>query len=116
MPIHKAVVLVVEDHPFIRMDAVDLASAAGFEVLEAGSADEAILILQARPDIHLVFTDVEMPGTMDGIKLAHYIRGRWPPVKLIVTSGRSLLSESHLPEGAKFFVKPYLDHTLIQQF
>src|SRR5271170_1529536 len=98
----KAVVLVVEDNPLIRMCAVDLVLAAGFEALEAGDADEAIRILEARADIHLVFTDVSMPGSMDGIKLSHYIRKRWPPVN----------DESHLPVGAGFFSKPYNDARL----
>ncbi len=107
------VILVVEDIPLIRMGAVELLTAAGFQVVEADSADEAIRVLESRPDIHLVFTDVGMPGTMDGIKLSHYIRHRWPPVKLIVASGQAIVDESHLPVGAKFFVKPYDDSTII---
>ena len=109
----KAIVLVVEDDPLIRMCAVDLISDAGFETLEAGSADEAIRILESRHDVHLVFTDVEMPGTMDGVKLAHYIRNRWPPVKLIVASGRTIIDEAHLPEGTRFFAKPYMDRAIL---
>ena len=69
-----AVVLVVEDHPLIRLNSVDELETAGFEVLEAGNADEAISLLKARADVQLVFTDVEMPGTMDGVKLSHFIR------------------------------------------
>ena len=110
----KAVVLVVEDSPLIRMGAVDLVVAAGFEALEASDAGEAIRILEARPDIHIVFTDVGMPGTMDGIKLSHYIRSRWPPVKLIVVSGKTVVAESHLPVGARFFFKPYDDSTIVE--
>jgi len=101
------VILVVEDVHLIRMAAVDLLVEAGFEVLEADSADEAIGILERRQDIHLVFTDVQMPGTMDGVKLSHYIRQRWPPVKLIVASGQAILDESQLPTGTRFFAKPY---------
>jgi two-component system, response regulator PdtaR len=89
------------------MGDVDLIVAAGFEALEASSADEAIRILEARSDIHLVFTDVSMPGSMDGIKLSHCIRDRWPPVKFIVASGKTIVDESHLPAGARFFSKPY---------
>jgi CheY-like chemotaxis protein len=110
----KAVVLVVEDNPLIRLCAMDLVLAAGFEALEAGDADEAIGILEARPDIHLVFTDVSMPGSMDGIKLAHYIRDRWPPVKLIVASGNTIVEESHLPAGASFFSKPYDEGAIVE--
>jgi two-component system, response regulator PdtaR len=107
MQYDKAVVLVVEDSALIRMGVVDLIVASGFEALEASSADEAIRILEARSDIRLVFTDVSMPGSMDGIKLSHYIRDRWPPVKLIVASGKTIVDESHLPAGARFFSKPY---------
>ena len=100
----KAVVLVVEDSAIIRMCAVDLVMSAGYEALEASDADQAILILESRADIDLVFTDVQMPGTMDGIKLAHHIRNRWPPVKLIVASGKAIIAESSLPEGSSAVV------------
>ena len=114
MPQAKAVVLVVEDDEIIRMGALDLIRWAGFEAIEAANADDAIKILEARLDIHLVFTDVEMPGTMDGIKLSHYIRERWPPIKLIVASGRTIVEQSSLPEGARFFGKPYDENDLVQ--
>jgi len=103
---------VVEDNTIIRMGAVDLVLSAGYEALEAFDADEAIRIMESRDDIDLVFTDVQMPGTMDGIKLSHYIRERWPPVKLIVASGNAILEESSLPGGSMFFPKPYDDHTI----
>jgi CheY-like chemotaxis protein len=111
---HTAVVLVVEDNALIRTGMLDSVAAAGFETLEAGSADEAIRILEARPDIHIVFTDVGMAGAMDGIKLSHYIRNRWPPVKLIVTSGKFPIDQSHLPVGAMFFPKPYDESAIIE--
>lgn len=107
-----AVVLVVEDDPIIRMGALDLVRSAGYEALEAGDADEAIRILERRSDVDLVFTDVQMPGTVDGIKLAHYIRDRWPPVKLLVASGNAILDESSLPTGSRYFSKPYDDHAI----
>jgi CheY-like chemotaxis protein len=110
----EEVVLVVEDVPIIRMGAVDLVISAGFRALEASHADEAIRILEARSDIRLVFTDVGMPGSMDGIKLAHYIRNRWPPVKLIVASGKDIVDPSGLPVGARFFSKPYGDNAIIE--
>ncbi len=112
MAVSDAVVLVVEDNPLILMSALDLVATAGFEGVGAANADEAIAILEARADIRLVFTDVEMPGTIDGVKLAHYIRKRWPPIHLIVASGRAILKESQLPAGSLFFSKPY-DHNLI---
>ncbi len=99
--------LIVEDELLLRIDAVDMITAAGFEVLEAGNADEAIGILEARPDVTVVFTDIQMPGSMDGLKLAQAIRGRWPPIKIVATSGRSNIEEIDLPEGGRFLPKPY---------
>jgi two-component system, response regulator PdtaR len=110
----EGVVLVVEDHPLVRMGVLELMIEAGFETLEASSAGEAIQILEARPDIHLVLTDAEMPGTMDGIELAHYIRNRWPPVKLIVVSGKVVIDPQELPSGAKFFPKPYRETSIVE--
>lgn len=103
----RVVVLVVEDEPLIRLNAVAMIEDAGFEVLEAANADEAILILENRSDIRIVFTDVHMPGSMDGLRLAHAVRDRWPPIKLIVTSGQMTVSEDELPLGGRFFSKPY---------
>ncbi|MGV1896431.1 response regulator [Agrobacterium vitis] len=110
----RPIILVVEDSPLIRMGAIDLVISAGYEALEAGDADEAIRILESRDDIDLVFTDVQMPGTMDGIKLSHYIRDRWPPVKLIIASGAAILEESMLPGGSRFFSKPYDELTITE--
>jgi CheY-like chemotaxis protein len=103
----RPVVLIVEDEILLRMDAVDMVGAAGFEVIEAGNADEAIEILETRPDITVVFTDIQIPGSMDGLKLARAIRGRWPPIKIIATSGRLNVEEIDLPEGGRFLPKPY---------
>ena len=100
-------ILIVEDEPLVRLCAVDTVAAAGFDVIEAASADEAIRILESRSDIGVVFTDIQMPGSMDGLKLAHAVRNRWPPIKVIVTSGRELVTEYDLPEGGRFFAKPY---------
>jgi CheY-like chemotaxis protein len=99
--------LIVEDEFLIRMDAVDMVKSAGFEVVEAESADEAIIILEDRPDITVVFTDVQMPGSMDGLKLAAAIRGRWPPIKIVATSGLRDIGEDDLPAGSRFLPKPY---------
>jgi len=103
----RAAVLIVEYEPLIRMGAVYLIEDAGFEVYEAASADVAIALLELHKDICLIFTDVDMPGSMDGLKLAHYVRGRWPPVKIIVTSGHVKVTEESLPAGALFLPKPY---------
>jgi CheY-like chemotaxis protein len=80
---------------------------AGFTVCEAANADAAIVLLQSNPNIRMLFTDVDMPGGMNGLKLAAAVRNRWPPVKIIVTSGQFELSDADLPEGGRFFAKPY---------
>jgi CheY-like chemotaxis protein len=103
----RPVVLVVEDEVLLRMNAADMVSAAGFDVVEAENADEAIAILDARRDITVVFTDIQMPGSMDGLKLARAVRGRWPPIKIIATSGRVDVQTADLPEGGRFLQKPY---------
>jgi two-component system, response regulator PdtaR len=105
----KAVVavLIVEDEFLLRMDAASFIEDAGFLVYEAENADEAIRLLELHATIRFVFTDVNMPGSMDGLKLAHYVRGRWPPVKIIITSGLGHLREEDLPAGAVFVKKPY---------
>ena len=103
----RPVVLIVEDEFLLRMHAVDMIQAAGFEVVEAADADQAIDILETRPDITVVFTDIQMPGSMDGLKLAQAIRGRWPPIKIVATSGRVNVAEADLPEGGRFLPKPY---------
>jgi CheY-like chemotaxis protein len=100
-------ILIVEDETLVRLSAVKIIEEAGFQVVEAANADEAIRILEFRSDIEVVFTDIHMPGSMDGLKLAHAVRDRWPPIKIIVTSGRDLLMGQNLPEGGRFFAKPY---------
>lgn len=85
-PAGRPVVLIVEDEPLMRLMAIDVVEDAGFDAVAATDADEAIRILKACSDIRIVFTDVEMPGSMDGIKLAMAVRDRWPPIKIIVTS------------------------------
>jgi CheY-like chemotaxis protein len=103
----RPVVLIVEDEFLLRMDAVDMIAGAGFEVVEAANADQAIEILEARRDITVVFTDIQMPGSMDGLRLVQAIRGRWPPIKIVATSGRANVAETDLPEGGRFLPKPY---------
>ena len=103
----RPVVLIVEDEFLLRMDAADMIRQAGFEAIEAANADQAIEILQARTDITVVFTDIQMPGSMDGLKLARAVRGRWPPIKIIATSGRVHVGETDLPKGGRFLPKPY---------
>jgi CheY-like chemotaxis protein len=116
MTIEKPVILVVEDEILVRLTAVAIAEDAGFEVLSATTADEALSVLEARADVRLVFTDVQMPGSMDGLRLAHALRDRWPPVELIVTSGRCHIRANDLPDRGRFIAKPYDFDALSQAF
>lgn len=102
-------ILVVDDEPLIRLGLAFQAVEWGYEVVEAGSADDAISELQRHPDIRLVVTDVDMPGSMDGVKLAHFVRERWPPIALIVVSGKRAIEATVLPDGCRFFEKPLRD-------
>lgn len=100
-------VLVVEDETFIRMDAVDVLRAAGFAVEEAVNADQAIGMLERGSGIQLIFTDIDMPGSMNGLKLVAAVRERWPPVRIIATSGHFNVQAGDLPPDARFISKPY---------
>ena len=113
MPDSPVYVLVVEDDFLNRLHAVNLVEDAGYIAVEASNADEAITILEARKDIRIVFTDIDMPGSMDGLKLAHAIRERWPPIELILTSGHFDLRDDEIPERGRFFPKPYRDQEII---
>lgn len=99
-------VLVVEDEMVLRMRAVDIVEDAGFSAVEAVNADQAISILEARSDISLLFTDIQMPGSMDGLKLAHAVHDRWPAIKIILVSGQVNPSEAERPADSRFFGKP----------
>jgi two-component system, response regulator PdtaR len=107
MTSEKPVILVVEDEAVVRLMAIIVAEESGFEALSAATADEAIKILESRSDIRLVFTDVNMPGSMNGLRLAHAVRGRWPPVELLVTSAVGNITAKDLPQRGRFLPKPY---------
>jgi two-component system, response regulator PdtaR len=100
-------VLIVEDEFLLRMDAVEFIKDSGFKVYQASGADEAIAVLELHNDIRAVFTDIQMPGSMDGLKLAHYVRGRWSPVQLIITSGHARPPAEDMPVGSGYVGKPY---------
>lgn len=107
-------VLVVEDDPLLLIDAIDLVEDAGFTAYSARNADEAIARMENHPDIRILFTDVDMPGTMDGLKLARAVRDRWPPVTIIVTSGLRSVTQSDMPEHGLFFAKPYPPNSVVR--
>lgn len=102
----QARLLVVEDDGLIRLDLVDTLADLGFDVLDAADADEAIALLEGDGSIAAVLTDIDMPGSMDGVQLAQVVHDRWPLAKVIVISGRYIPMEGALPPGTKFVTKP----------
>jgi CheY-like chemotaxis protein len=110
---HRMVVLAVEDEPIVRMSMADFLDDAGFKVFEAVNADEAIALLQARSDVQVVVTDIEMPGSMNGLEMARVVRVRWPSVGIVVTSGRVRPGSHDLMDGVVFLSKPYLPDAVI---
>ncbi len=106
-------VLVVEDEPIIRLGIVSSIEDAGHDVVEASNADEAVRQLSAVGGIEVIVTDVDMPGSMDGIDLAQHARRGWPEIGLIVISGKVGVMPGQLPSGARFMSKPFLEPQLI---
>jgi CheY-like chemotaxis protein len=106
-------VLVVEDEMLLRMSALDMVEDAGFTPVEAVDADEAVAILESRSDIALLFTDIQMPGSMDGLGLAHAVHKRWPPIKIILVSGQLKETSIDIPADSRFFGKPLADKEMI---
>jgi CheY-like chemotaxis protein len=115
IPPSLPVVLIVEDEPLLRMMAVDMVEDAGFEAVEAADATQAVRILEKRSDIRIVFTDIDMPRGMDGMRLAAAIRDRWPPIEIILTSGHFNAPDVKLPVRAVFFPKPYREEQVIAE-
>ena len=105
--------LIVEDDQLLKLLTVDIVEEAGFATLEASDAEEAIAILAAQPDIAILLTDVNMPGSMDGLKLAHAVRDRWPHIKIVVVSARGDISAADIPVDGHFFRKPYQTDVMI---
>jgi CheY-like chemotaxis protein len=112
-PKPQPIVLVIEDEPLLRMDAVQMLEDAGYNTVEAGNADEAIALLEIREDIRFVFTDIQMPGSMDGLKLSWAIRDRWPPIEMIITSGQRNPTAEDMPARVRFLPKPYDSKRLV---
>jgi CheY-like chemotaxis protein len=107
------VVLLVEDEPLVRMTAVDELEEAGFHVIEAANADVALQVLEALSDeIQVLFTDVDMPGSMNGMALAEHVNARWPHILLLISSGYSAPHPSEIPDHGHFIAKPYLGDTI----
>jgi CheY-like chemotaxis protein len=109
------IVLIVEDDMILRMRSVDIVEDAGYTPVEAVDADEALGILQSRSDIALLFTDIQMPGSMDGLQLAHAVYERWPQLKIILVSGQLKLSSAEIPRDSRFFGKPVVSDEIITE-
>jgi len=108
-------ILVVEDEALIRMVSADVLADAGFRVLEAQNADEAIAIMKGADRIKMMFTDIRMPGRMDGLELATFVHAHWPDVRLLVTSGHRVLADHEIPDGGRFVSKPYDLRSLVAE-
>jgi CheY-like chemotaxis protein len=102
-----ALVLIVEDEALLRSNASEILAEAGHQTIEAANAHEALVILEGRPDVEVVFSDNHMPGALDGLRLLNLVARRWPSIRLILTSGRGLPSDELLPFGGIFLPKPY---------
>ena len=109
------IVLIVEDDMILRMRSVDIVEDAGYTPVEAVDADEALGVLQSRSDIALLFTDIQMPGSMNGLQLAHAVYARWPQLKIILVSGQLRLSSAEIPRDSRFFGKPLASGQIIAE-
>lgn len=109
----KTTVLVVEDEPLLRMAATDMVENAGFIAVEAANATEAVRILESRFDVRIVFSDIDMPMGIDGMRLAAVIRDRWPPIDIILVSGHVDPPKAGLPARTLFFSKPFRESDVI---
>ena len=110
----EGTILVVEDDPLMRLGTCAMLQEVGCTPVEAGSADAALMILESRRDIKIVVSDIQMPGSMDGLGLLAIVRNRWPPIALLVTSGQVEPAVEDLPAGARFLAKPYVQRQLGQ--
>ncbi len=103
----KPLVLIVEDEALVRLIAASMLQDAGFDTLEAETADNALHVLEDHQDVCLLFSDVQLPGSMDGLHLAAAVHDRWPAIKLLLTSGGVSVNEAELPDHGRFLPKPY---------
>ena len=115
-PLSATVVLIAEDNGFVRMMAADMLEDAGFTVIDTSTADEAWAILEERSDIGVLFTDIDMPGSIDGFVLAKRVARRWPHIRLVITSGRCRPAPDDMPDHGKFVSKPYLVAQVLDAF
>ena len=111
----KPAILVVDDEELLRLNAADLLEESGYAVIEAASAEDALRTLEIRPDVRLLFTDIQMPGAIDGLELARLVHERWPHIRLVMTSGQKQPSRAEIPDKGRFIAKPYRAGELLGQ-
>jgi two-component system, response regulator PdtaR len=102
-----SVILTVEDETLLSAYLGEVLENAGYRVIAAANADQAIAILEARNDIRIVITDINMPGSMDGLRLAAAVKDRWPPIKIIIATGKGVPRKEEMPRDSQFLPKPY---------
>jgi two-component system, response regulator PdtaR len=108
----RTTVLIVEDEPFLRLFGADLLEQAGFDVLQACDVGEALRVLETHPEVRAVFSDIQMPGSLDGLGLARRICQRWPQIGIVLTSGHRVRAEM-IPREGRFLAKPYDGKALV---
>jgi two-component system, response regulator PdtaR len=108
-------VLLVEDEAILRMVAADILEEGGFTVLQAPDASSALRVLETKPGVDVLFTDIQMPGALDGVELARVVHERWPDISLLLTSGRCQLDRDQVPDDGRFFSKPYTSQKLLDE-
>jgi CheY-like chemotaxis protein len=111
----RPTILVAEDDDFIRLHASLLLEDSGYTVVEADSAEEALKVMEARKDVRLLFTDIQMPPGCDGLELAREVHKRWPKVLLVITSGQIQPTKAEIADDGRFIRKPYLAKDLLRQ-
>lgn len=114
-PINTHTILIVEDEAIIRFELADFFADAHYTVFEASDANEAIAILERENSIRVVLTDIQLPGSMDGLKLAHHVRDRYPPTVLLLTSGAAHVPAEALPLNSRFVAKPFDPTRILRQ-
>jgi two-component system, response regulator PdtaR len=112
---YRPVVVIAEDEALLRMTAADILDEAGYETIQAADADAALAILKCRPDVSVLFTDIQMPGPLDGLELARLVHERWPEVLLLITSGNTFPPRGAIPDDGRFLRKPYRAAEIVGQ-
>ncbi|MBA1154748.1 response regulator [Microvirga mediterraneensis] len=110
-----SVVLLVEDELLVRMAAAEDLQDAGFHVLEAANADVALAVLETcSHDVQVLFTDIDMPGSMNGLDLAESVQQRWPHISLLISSAYHRPLPQQIPDDGRFVPKPYSSEDVVK--